>query len=121
MTGPRSAYRPRARRSAVSEIDAQSAVGMLYVRGLVRTQLRLALGILAATLLLVGSLPLLFAMLPRLARVEVAGMPLAWVILGFGVYPLFLLLGAVYVRAAGRNERHFRDMVTGPGADSDRR
>ena len=46
--------------------------------------------------------------------VVVVGMPLAWVVLGFGCYPLFVVLGLVYMRAAARNERAFTDVLEGP-------
>ncbi len=100
--------------SAAREIDAQSDLGAIYMRSLLRTQLRLGLQIIAILFVLVGSLPLLFALAPEWAAQPVFGMPLAWVILGFGVYPVFGLLGWWYVHVAERNERAFTDVVQGP-------
>lgn len=114
VTGPPRGQRPRPRRSAAGEIDAQSELGTLFLRSLVRTQLRLALSVIGVLAVIVGALPLLFVWFPRLVQVQVAGMPLAWVVLGFGVYPLFVLLGVAYMRAAARNERAFTDVVEGP-------
>jgi hypothetical protein len=42
---------------------------------------------------------------------EVLGMPLAWGLLGFLVYPVLVAIGWWYVRAAERNERAFTDVV----------
>ena len=56
--------RVRPRPTATSEIDAQSEVGEIYMRSLLRAQLRLALSILLALGLTVGALPLLFTSRP---------------------------------------------------------
>jgi hypothetical protein len=94
-----------------SEIDAQTELGEVYMRSLLRTQLRLAVGVslvLAATL---GLLPVLFATVPSSRGVLVAGVPLPWLLLGFVVYPFLVSLGWIYVRRAERNERTFSDLV----------
>ena len=109
VTGPR-APRPR-RTSVASEIDAQTELGEIYMRSLMRTQLRLALGtvlILAST---VGALPVLFATIPWLRTTRLLGVPLPWLVLGAGVYPLLLVLAWSYVRRAEANERSFDDLV----------
>lgn len=97
-----------------TEIDAQTELGALYLRSLMRAQLRLALGILTLLATLVGGLPLLFRVAPGLAGTSVLGVPLAWTLLGFAVYPVLLGLGWAYVRRAERNERAFIDMVEEP-------
>lgn len=108
VTGPprRLAARPRAR-----EIDAGTRVGAIYMRSLLREQLRLALRILALLAVSVGSLPLVFHVAPRLADVRLLGVPLAWLLLGVLVYPLLILLGWLYVRQAEANERDFADLM----------
>jgi putative solute:sodium symporter small subunit len=103
--------RLRPRRTATSEIDAQSEVGEIYLRTLLRAQLRLGLSFLVILGLTVGMLPLLFHLAPGLARVPVLGMPLSWVVLAFGCYPVLVLLGWRYVRLAERNERAFTRVV----------
>jgi hypothetical protein len=70
--------------------------------------------VLLTVAVLVAGLPLLFLLVPGLVGVTVLGMPLPWVLLAFAVYPLFLLLGWLYVRAAERNERDFADVVQRP-------
>ncbi|HEX6516432.1 MAG TPA: hypothetical protein VF049_12730 [Nocardioidaceae bacterium] len=100
--------------SPSSEIDAQTRVGELYMRALVRAQLRLAVGVLLMLAATVGGLPLLFAFVPAASRVHVLGVPLPWVLLGFAVYPCVIGLGWLYVRQAERNERAFADLVDPP-------
>lgn len=114
VTGPRNRTNPQPFRSAASEIDAQSELGAIYMRSLLRTQLRLALAVIAVLIATVGTLPLIFAVAPEWSTTPVFGVPLAWVTLGLAVYPLFGLLGWWYVRAAERNERAFTDVVQGP-------
>ena len=111
VTGPR-ASRPR-RTSIASEIDAQSPVGEVYMRSLMRSQLRLALGVVLLLALSVGALPLLFELSPALRRADLFGVPVPWLLLGLGVYPALVALAWFYVRRAERNEDVFKDMVGG--------
>ena len=103
--------RLRPRRSATTEIDAQSEVGEIYVGTLLRAQLRLAVNILVVLALTVGVLPLLFTLVPGLTSHHILGMPLSWGILAFGCYPVLVFLAWRYVRLAERNERAFARVV----------
>ena len=103
--------RVRPRPTAASEIDAQSEVGEIYVRTLLRAQLRLAAGILLALGLTIGALPLLFVLAPGLTDHHVFGMPVSWGMLAFGCYPVLVFLAWRYVRLAERNERAFARVV----------
>jgi hypothetical protein len=109
VTGP---WPGRTRRTSVaSEIDARTELGEVYMRSLVRSQLRLAVGtagVLAAT---VGLLPLAFWAIGPLQHGRLAGVPLAWWLLGVLVYPLLVGLAVSYVRRAERNEAAFRELV----------
>ncbi|MDQ6642793.1 MAG: hypothetical protein M3Y66_09905 [Actinomycetota bacterium] len=105
-----SAGRP-GRRSVASEIDAQTQVGEIYVRSLIRTQLRLAIGVLLLLAASVGMLPLLFTLAPATRSVALLGIPLPWLLLGGVVYPFLICLAWFYVRRAERNERAFHDLV----------
>jgi hypothetical protein len=109
VTGPRTG-RPR-RTSVASEIDAQTAIGEIYMRSLMRSQLRLALGVVAVLVVTVGGLPLLFRIVPGLLTTRFLGIPLPWLLLGAVVYPFLVLLAWFYVRRAERNERSFNDLV----------
>lgn len=105
----RHTYDPRT--SAAREIDAQSPVGEVYLRSLLRAQLRLGLTVLLVLAVVVGGLPLVFWLLPDLMRTRVLGMPLAWGLLGFVVYPVLVLMGWWYVRSAERNEDAFTEVL----------
>jgi hypothetical protein len=111
VTGPR-LDRPRTT-SIASEIDAQSEVGEIYMRSLMRSQLRLAMGVVLMLAASVGVLPLLFELAPGLRRAHLLGVPLPWLVLGAGVYPVLIALAWFYVRRAERNEAAFGDMVAG--------
>jgi hypothetical protein len=111
VTGP-----PRRRASVVRsagtrEIDAETALGEVFMRSLLREQLRLALRVLAALGVTLGLLPLAFHLFPELGDVRIGQMPLAWVVLGMLAYPWLVLLGWLYVRRAEDHERDFADLV----------
>jgi hypothetical protein len=111
VTGP-----PRRRASVVRsagwrEFEAESALGEVFMRSLLREQLLLALRVLAAIGVTVGLLPLAFHLFPELGEVRVGQMPLAWLLLGILVYPWLVLLGWLYVRRAEDHERDFADLV----------
>jgi hypothetical protein len=99
-------------RPVTRDIDEQTRVGELYMRSLVRTQLRLAVTVLGAFAVTVCGLPLLFTLAPELRSLDVLGLPLPWLLLGVGVYPLIGAAAWWYVRAAERAERDFADLVT---------
>jgi fatty acid desaturase len=94
-------------RAPIGEIDEQTGSGEFLVRSLVRVQLALALRTIVALAVLLGGLPLLFAFWPGSAHVHLLGMPLPWMLLGILAYPVLIVLGALHVRAAERNERSF--------------
>lgn len=116
VTGvPRSARRrPPGHAPARSEITEQTTLGATYVRSLMRSQLRTALISLGALVLLVGSLPLLFA-LPKVFTTSdlPSPAPFVWAALGVAVYPVMWLIARWYVGRAERNERAFSKLVEG--------
>lgn len=112
VTSPHTERRgSRPRRTAASEIDAQSELGEIYLAALLRSQLRLAVGTVVTLGLTVGALPVAFWLLPGLTSHHVLGMPVSWVVLAFACYPVLALLAWRYVRAAERNEREFTHVV----------
>jgi hypothetical protein len=112
VTSPRmGAARRTPARPAVDEIDEQTALGEVYMRSLLRSQLRLALVVLAATAVLLGGLPLLFALVPAVTEARVLGLPLPWLLLGVLAYPMLWLAAWYYVRHAERNESEFADVL----------
>jgi len=112
VTHPRTrAARPGSRHAVVRDVHEQTPLGEVYVRSLMRAQLRLGLLVCGAVCLPLGALPLLFALFPAPRRTAVAGVPLPWLVLGLPVYALLVAAGAVYVRRAERNERDFAEHV----------
>lgn len=112
VTSPRtSAVRRPPGRSALRALDEQDLVGELLVRSLVRAQLTLALRMLVLLAVLLGGLPLLFALAPVTRDVQLLGLRLPWLVLGVLVYPALLLGGAVHLRLAERHERDFTELV----------
>ncbi len=99
VTSPRKrAVRTTVRRAGAREIDEQTRVGEVLMRSLLRTQLRLGLATLGAFTVLLGGLPLLFALAPDVRSVQLLGLPLPWLLLGVLVYPGLAVSGN---RAAG--------------------
>ncbi len=92
----------------------QTPLGDVFLRSLLKEQLALAIRALVLIGLTLGVLPLAFHLWPRLADADLAGLPVAWLVLGGLVYPFLLLVGWRYVRRVERNERDFTDLVEGP-------
>jgi hypothetical protein len=113
VTSPRTeaAQRARPRRQRRDELADQTELGDVLIGSLIRAQLGLALRVLAVFVVLLGGLPLLFALVPAASRVEIGGLPAAWFLLGLAAFPLLVLLGLVYARQAERNEREFAELV----------
>ncbi|TIC83308.1 hypothetical protein [Nocardioides sp. GY 10127] len=108
VTGPprRRPPRPRTR-----EVDAESRLGSLYVRALVREQLWLGVRTLGVLAIGLGTLPLLFWALPWLAGVRLLGIALPWWLLGVVPYPLLVLAAWRFVWRAERNEDTFAELL----------
>jgi hypothetical protein len=107
VTAPRSAAKPAVESREAAE---ESAVGQVFVRSLIRSQLRLALVVAGGFLLVLGAFPLLAA-IPGLAESRIAGIPLDWLLLGTGIYPVTGISAWLYIRSAARNEARYRDLA----------
>lgn len=111
VTSPRSRATRATSRSARREIDEQTALGEVYLRSLLRAQLRLSLFFFGGIMAVVCAVPLAFWLEPQLADVTVNGIPVAWLLLGLVAYPLLIGCAWAYVRSAERTEREFGEMV----------
>ena len=98
------------------EVQEQTAVGDALVRGLVRAQLGLALRLAAVVMCVVVAIPLLGNTFPEIAALRLFGIRANWLVLGVLLYPLFYLVGRVYIRLAEQGERDFMGIVD-EGAD----
>lgn len=117
VTAPRS-LAPRgtgltAVRSAAASREAaeESDAGQVFVRSLIRSQLRLALVVTGGFLLILLAFALMLGLVPGLAESTIAGLPFNWVLLGAGIYPVIGLSAWLYIRTAARNEARYRDLV----------
>jgi hypothetical protein len=99
------------RRTPRDELAEETAHGELYLSQLRRAQLELSLLGLIAFGGLVGSLPLLFVLVPSLEHVHVLGIPLAALLVAGPLFPVFVAIGAIYQRRADALDAAFRDLI----------
>src|ERR1700689_2500027 len=93
----------------VSGLRAGDPYGDVLITGLIRAQLGLTLGFLALTVAVIGSLPIIAALLPGVDRASVHGLPVPLLVLGGGIYPVLVALGWGYVHLAERLESRFAE------------
>lgn len=106
VSGPRAS-----RRTPRDELAEDTAYGALYLRRLRRAQLGTSMLGLIAFGGLVGSLVLLLALAPGLARLEVVGIPLPVLLVAVPAFPVFVAIGIVYERRADALDDSFRRLV----------
>ena len=95
----------------IKEVQEGTAVGDLLRRDLIRSQLKVTLRFAALTVLMLGVLPALFVLAPEVARVQLLGVRLPWLLLGVLVYPFLIAVAWRYTRVADRVEQNFADHV----------
>jgi hypothetical protein len=114
----REVVRAPARRSTVA--GHSPAAGDLYqqdnyartlLSSLMRAQLGATVTVLVPAAALLLLYPLLAVLVPSLAQVHVAGVPLTFVVLGGGIYPPLVLLGFWYRRRAAHVEQRFVELL----------
>jgi hypothetical protein len=101
--------RPRSPRDELAEATPH---GDVYLRRLIRSQLALSFMGLTAFGGLVGALPLLFVLAPGLQDATAFGVPVPIMILAFPLFPLIVVIGALYQRRADALDESFRDLVS---------
>jgi hypothetical protein len=105
ITAPRTGERPVPPPTGAAEPSA------VYVRSLIRAQLRIAVLSAGFFALVLAAAATTFAVVPEARTATVAGFPVVWLVLGLAVYPVVLLVALLFVRAAGHNERHYRSLA----------
>ncbi len=83
----------------------------LYIRSLIRSQLRLGIVCTFAFVVVLVAVPLVFALVPGLDGASVSGVPVSWIVLGAGLFPVIITIAALYVRTASRNESRYRSLA----------
>lgn len=86
-------------------------MGEVLLRALMRRQLRLSVLIVAALVVLLAAQPLLAWLWPAYGSISVLSIPLPWLVLGVASYPILVVLGIVYVRAAETIDDEFGDLL----------
>lgn len=88
-----------------------SDIAGVYVRSLIRSQLRLAAILTAGFVVATVMFVLALVVVPGIDESYVFGVPVSWALLGVGIYPLTLTVAILYVRIAARNEARYRSLV----------
>lgn len=83
----------------------------LYVRSLIRSQRRLAIVCAVAFVVILAAVPVAFGALPWLDDARVGPVPMSWLVLGVGMFPVIIVIAALYERAATRNESRYRSLA----------
>ncbi|GAA4380343.1 hypothetical protein [Agromyces bauzanensis] len=107
-TGP--IRRPTPGAAGVAPHAPTSDIQGVYVRSLIRSQLRIGLVFAAGFAVATALFAIALALTPALDVWTIAGVPVSWLLLAVGVYPLALTVAAIYVRAASRNEARYRSL-----------
>ena len=81
VTSPRTVARRPRPTEVGRQIDDQTGLGEVYMRSLVRTQLRLAAGVLGLVVGPLAALPLVFVAAPSVRETTTLGLPLPWLVL----------------------------------------
>lgn len=114
VTSSRRGAVPVGSRPPARDLDEQTALGDVYLRGLMRAQLRLSLAVLALTALGLAALPVVLALVPATQGTTVVGVPFPWLVLGVAVYPAAWVLARWYARQSERLEADFAEVVEAP-------
>lgn len=96
------------------DLDEQTALGDVYLGGLMRAQLRLSAAVLVLMAAGLAAVPVAAGLVPAALRTSLLGVPLAWLLLGVVVYPAAWLLARWYTRQAERIENDFTEVVERP-------
>lgn len=85
-------------------------LGVIYLGALIRAQLRLALSCAAGFLAVITVLAMVIATTAPLHDSLVLGVPWSWALQAYAFYPVVVGFAVIYVVAARRNERRFRQL-----------
>jgi uncharacterized membrane protein (DUF485 family) len=95
------------------DLDEESPVNDVALRSLMRAHLRLSLTHVAALVVLMLAIPLLLANAVELSQRRIFGVPIAWLLLGAGMFPALWLIARSYVRRVEELEVRTRSLLRG--------
>jgi hypothetical protein len=93
------------------ELEEQTPVGEIFLGALLRRQLLLSLRVAATLVAVLGAQPLVAWLWPAYGALRVFSIPLPWLVLGVGSYPLMIALGLYYVRHAETIDDEFSELL----------
>jgi hypothetical protein len=93
------------------DLEEQTPVGEIFLAALMRRQLALSLRVAVTLIAVLGAQPLLAWLWPAYGQLRVFAIPLPWLVLGAGSYPLMIALGLYYVRHAERVDEEFSELL----------
>ena len=112
ITHPRTSTRRRpSRTSAPRDLREHTVRGEVLLTALRRSQFRLAMGIAAVFLTTIAAIPILYWSTDWFPRTQIRHLPLIWLTLGIGIFPVIIGLGWVHVRMAEWYEQRFVELV----------
>ncbi|MFW0789288.1 hypothetical protein [Gordonia sp. CPCC 205333] len=99
------------------EVQEQTEIGDVLVRGLVRAQLGLALRLGAAVLVICVAVAIIVATVPPIGTASVAGIRIVWITIGPLLFGVLYGVGRLYLRLANQAEHDFLGVVDDGGSD----
>jgi putative solute:sodium symporter small subunit len=93
------------------ELEEGTPVGEIFLGALMRRQLALSLRVAVTLIVALGAQPLVAWFWPAYGGLHVFGIPLPWLVLGVGSYPLMIALGLFYVRSAETIDDEFSELI----------
>ncbi len=97
--------------SELRELEEQTPVGEIFLGALMRRQLSLSLRVAVPLVAALGAQPLVAWLWPAYGQVLVFSIPLPWLVLGAGTYPLLVAMGLYYVRHAETIDDEFSELL----------
>jgi hypothetical protein len=110
ITGPPRRAQVAGTRRPADAAGASRDIGAIYLRSLIRAQLRLAVVCCVGFVLSLAGAAMIIATVPALHESYVFGVPWSWALQAYGMYPLILAFAVIYARGAGRNEQRYRSL-----------
>jgi uncharacterized membrane protein len=102
---------------AMSTVDVRAARGgdsaaeAVALRSIMRAQFQLTLKWFALLVGLLFGIAVVLALAPSLGNVRLFGVPIVWMLLGAGLFPVLTLMARRFVRSAEYLERRFLSLT----------
>jgi hypothetical protein len=113
-------------RGAQQPIDVRSASGVdeasseLALRSIMKAQGGISFRWFTALTLLLAAVFVVLKLFPSVVMVRVVGIPLAWLLLGGGLFPVFVLIASRFVQVTERLEQRFVALTGSLRSDASR-